>query len=67
MLDSSITEHKIEDKHEKIYKEPYKPEFDCDNEQLNVDQQSHREKSIKNDGGNITNNCDPEITGNDKS
>ena len=39
MLDDSITERKIEDRHDKTYKEPDEPELDGDNVQLNVDQQ----------------------------
>ena len=46
MLDYSITERKIEDRHDKTYKEPDEPEFDVDNVQLNVGQQSYGEQSI---------------------
>ena len=43
ILDDSITERKIEDRHDKIDKDPDEPEFDVDNLQLNVDQLSYRE------------------------
>ena len=37
-------------------------EFDGDNVQLNVDQQSYRKQSITYDSGNVTKNCDQDIT-----
>ena len=38
------------------------PEFDGDNVQLNVDQQSYGEQSITDNRENVTKNCDREIT-----
>ena len=61
MLDDSIAERKIEDRHDKTCK-PDEPEFDGDNVQLNVDQQSYGEQSITDDSDNVTKNCDEEIT-----
>ena len=43
MLENSITERKIEDRHEKTDKDQDDPEYDGDNVQLNVDQQSYGE------------------------
>ena len=54
MLDDSITERKIEGRHNKPDREPYEPEFDGDNVQLNVDQQSYGEQSITHDGNTVT-------------
>ena len=39
MLDDSIAEHKIKDRHVKTDKDPDEPEFDGGNVKLNVDQQ----------------------------
>ena len=65
MLDDSITERKIEDRHEKMNKEPDEPdepEYDGDNVQMNVDQQSYGEQSITDDSDNVNKDCDQEIT-----
>ena len=40
MLDDSITDRKIEDRHIKTDNDPDEPEFDGDNVQLNVEKQS---------------------------
>ena len=61
MLDDSITERKIEDRHDKTTKKPDEPELDGDNVQLNVDQQSYGEQSITNETENVTKNCDQRI------
>ena len=58
MLDDSITERKIEDRHDRTDKEPDEPEFNGDTVQLNVDQQSYGEQSITDDNENVTKNCD---------
>ena len=62
MLNNSIVERKIEDRHYKTCKEPDEPVFDGDNEQINVDQQSYGKQSITDDSDNVTKNCDQEIT-----
>ena len=53
MLDYSIIERKIEDRNDKTDKDPYESEFDGDNVQLNVDQQSYGELSINDDSDNV--------------
>ena len=50
-----MTEHKIEDRHDTTYKEPDKPEFDGDNIQLNIEQQSYGEQLITDDSDNVIN------------
>ena len=44
MLDDSIIEREIENRHDKTYQEPDELEFDGDSVQLNIDQQSHEEQ-----------------------
>ena len=65
MLDDSITERKVEERHEKMYNDPNEPEeseYEGYYEQMNVDQQSYGEKSITDDSDNVNNDCDQEIT-----
>ena len=52
-LDDSITEHKIEDLHDKTDKDLDEPEFDSDSVQLNADQQSYGEQSITDVSDNV--------------
>ena len=54
MLDDSITEIKIEDRFEQSDKDSGEPELYCDNVQLNIDRQSYEEKSITDEGDNVT-------------
>ena len=54
MLDDSITERKIKDQHVQTDNHPDEPEFDGDNVQLNVDQQSYGERSITYDSDSLT-------------
>ena len=56
MLDDFITERKIEDQHDKSYKEPDYPDLDGDNVQLNIDQQSYGEQTITNNNEDETKN-----------
>ena len=44
MLDDSFTERKIEERQDKTDNYREEAEFDADNEQLNIDQQSYREQ-----------------------
>ena len=62
MLDYSITERKIEDRRDRTNREPDEPEFDGENVELNVNQQSYGEQSITNDSYDVTKNCEQEIT-----
>ena len=65
MLNESISERKIEDRHERIYKEPDErdeSEYEEYNVQLNVDQQSYGEQSITDDSDIANKDCDQEIT-----
>ena len=62
MLDDSMTERKIEDQHEKTYKEPDWAELDRDNVRLNVDQQSYGELSVTDDRDNMIKHFGQEIT-----
>ena len=62
LLDDSFAECKIEDRHEKMNKKPDEPEFDGDNVQMNVDEQSYGEQSIADDNDNVNKDCDQEIT-----
>ena len=60
MLDDSITERMIEDRHEKMNKEPDEPdepEYDGDNVKMNVDQQSYGEQSITDDSESVNKDC----------
>ena len=61
MIDVSITERKIEDRHDKAYEEPNEPEVDDDSAQLNFELQSYGEQSITDDRDNVTKNYDQEI------
>ena len=56
MLYDSITERKIEDWHVKTKNDPYEPQFDGGNVQLNVEQQSYEEQSIIDDNDSVTRN-----------
>ena len=61
ILDDSITECKIKDRHAKMNKEPDEPdesEYDVDKIQMNVDQQSHGEQSVTDDTDNVNKDCD---------
>ena len=49
MLDDSIAQRKIEDWHDKMYRETDESEIDGDNVQLNVDEQSYEEQLITDD------------------
>ena len=49
MLDDSITERRIEDRHVRTDNDPDEPEYDGDIIQLNVDQLSYREHPFTND------------------
>ena len=65
MHGDSIRECKIEDRQEKMNKEPDEPdepEYDGDNVQMNVEQQSYGEQSITDDRDNVNKDCDQEIT-----
>ena len=61
MLDFFITERKIEDRHVKTGNDPDEPEYDGENVQLNVDQQSYGEQPITDDSDYATKTCDHEI------
>ena len=64
MLEDSITERKIEDRHEKMNKEPDEPdepEYGVNNVQMNVDLQSYGEQSINDDSDNVNMDCNLEI------
>ena len=61
MLSDSITKRKIEDRHEKMYKEPdepEEPEYDGDNVQMNADHHTYGEQSIIDNSENVNKNCD---------
>ena len=62
MLDNSIAERKIEDRYERINKNPYELELDDDNVQLNVDQQSYGGKSNTDYSDKVTKTRRREIT-----
>ena len=62
MLDDSITVRKIKERHVNTDNNPGEPEYDSVNVQLNVIQQVHGEKSITDDGENVTKNCDQDTT-----
>ena len=54
MIDDSMTERKIKDRHGQTEKDPDEPEYEDSNVQLNVDQQLYGEKSITDDSDNLT-------------
>ena len=54
MLDDSITELKVENHHEKTYKDLDEPETDDDYVQLNADQESYWEQPILDNNDNVT-------------
>ena len=62
MLDHSITERKIEDRHFKTDNDPDDPEFNNDCAQITVDQLSYGEQSIIDVSDNVTRNWDTEVT-----
>ena len=61
MLYDSVTERKIEDRHVKTRIDPYEPEYDGDNVQLNVYRQSYGEQSIAYDSDEVTRARDQQI------
>ena len=62
MLDDSLTERRIEDRHVKTDSDQGEPEFDGDNVQLNVDQHTFGEQSITDHIDNVTKSRDQEVT-----
>ena len=54
MVDDSIAQYKIENRHVKTGNKPGEPELYCDNVQDNVDQQSYGKQSIPNGSRNVT-------------
>ena len=61
VFDDFITKRKIEDRYTKTECDSDDPEFDGENMQLNIDQQSYGEQSINDDSDNVTKNCAQEI------
>ena len=62
MLDDSITELLVEDRNVKTDNDPDKPEYDSENVQLNVNQQSYGEQQVTDDISNMTKNRFQKIT-----
>ena len=61
MLDDSITERKIKYPNVRTDNDPDEAEYDDDNIQLNIDQQSYRKPPLANDSEIVIKNYDQKI------